>query len=80
MCVCVAEVRTHVFNMFISSAKRSSPDQHKTRSLIARNAFACSVISYSEVNSRGYVVASNNRVCPQCDIVFGGEQQRLSRR
>ena len=37
------------------------------------NTFACNVISYSEVNSRGYVVAIDKRVCLQCDVVFGGE-------
>ena len=47
--VYVAGVRTRVSNVFVSSAKRvrlqcqkcSSPDQHKTRSLLAINAFAC---------------------------------------
>ena len=35
--------------------------------------FICSVMSSSEVNSRGYLVSSDKRVCLQCDIVFGGE-------
>ena len=61
------------FNVFVFSAKFLSPDQHKTCSLLTINLFACSVISYSEGNSRGYVVASDNRICLQCDIVFGGE-------
>ena len=55
--MCVAKARMHVFKVFVSSAKCSPPDQHKTHSLLAINAFACNVISYSEVNSRGYVVA-----------------------
>ena len=80
-CMCVAGVRSRVFNVFVSSAKRvclqrqmcSFPDQHKMRSSLAINAFGCSVILYSEVSSRGYLVASDKRICLQCDIVFGGE-------
>ena len=60
-------------NAFVSNAKCTSPDEHKTRSLLAINAFACNVISYSEVNSRGYVIVGNKRVCLQCDILLGGE-------
>ena len=47
-------------NAFVSSAKCSSPYQHKTRSLLAINAVACSVISYSEESSRGNLVASDD--------------------
>ena len=80
-CVCVAGVRSCVFNVFVSSAKRvclqrqkcSSPDQHKTRSSLAINEIGCSVMLYSEVSSRGYLVTSDKRVCLRCDIVFGGE-------
>ena len=36
-------------NAVISNAKCSSLDQHKTRLLAAINAFACNVVSYSEV-------------------------------
>ena len=68
--MCVAGVRTYVFNLFVSSAKHArlqrpkclSPDQHKTRSSIAMNAFVGSVMSCSEVSSRGYLVASNQHV------------------
>ena len=81
MCVCVAEVQMRVSNMFVSSTKsvrlqgqkRSCLDQHKTRSSLAINVFVCSVISDSEVSSRGYLVATNKYVCMQCDIVLGGE-------
>ena len=60
----------YVFNLFVSSAKRarlqrqkcSSPDQHKTRSSLAMNAFVCSVMSCSDVSSRGYLVASDQHV------------------
>ena len=37
------------------------------------NAFVCSVMSCSEVSSRGYLVASDQHVRLQCDIEFGGE-------
>ena len=70
-CVCVyvcGETRVH-----LQCPKCLSPDQHKTRSSLAINAFVCSVISYLEVSSRGYLVASNKCVCMQCDIVLGGE-------
>ena len=58
----------HVFNMFVSSTKhihlqcqkRLFLDQHKMRSSLGINAFVCSVISYSEVSSRGYLVLSND--------------------
>ena len=43
-------------NKFVSSTK-SVHLQHNARSLLAINVFACSVISYSEVSSRGYLVA-----------------------
>ena len=79
--MCVAEVLTRVFDVFVSSVKRrSSPKPSvrlrtstKTRSLPAINTFACNVISYWEVNSRGYVVASDKRICLLCDTVFRGE-------
>ena len=35
--------------------------------------FICGVISYLEVNSRGYLVASDEHACLQCDIAFEGE-------
>ena len=81
VCTCGAGVRTHVFNMFVSSAKRarlqrqkwSSPDQHKTRSSLAMNTFVCSVMSCSEVSSRGCFGASGQHVRLQDDIEFGGE-------
>ena len=38
----------------------SSPDQHKTLSSLAVSAFACSVISCSELSSRGYLVTSDD--------------------
>ena len=83
VCVCVWLKFEPAFSTCLSSsAKRVRlqrqecvyPDQHKTRSSLAINAFVCSVISYSEVSSRGYLVASNKCVCMQCDIVLGGEQ------
>ena len=84
-CVCVAEFRTCVFNVFVSNARfqrirlqranafvssaksvRLRTSMHKTRSLLAINAFACNVISYSEVNSmRLCLVASDKQVCLQ---------------
>ena len=56
--------------MFVSSAKHarlqrqkcSSPDQHKTCSSLAMNAFVCSVMSCSEVSSRGYLVVSDQHL------------------
>ena len=33
---------------------------------------------YLEVSSRRYLVASNESVQMQCEIIFGGGQQRLS--
>ena len=50
-----------------------TPDQHKTRSSLATNAFVCSVMSCSEVSSRGCLVASDQHVRLQYDIEFGGE-------
>ena len=79
--MCVAGVRTYVFNVFVSSTKRaplqcqkcSSPDQHKTLSSLAINMFVCSVMSCLEVSSRGCLVASDEHVRLQCDIEFRGE-------
>ena len=81
-CACVAGVRMYVFIVFVSSAKCahlqrqkcSSPDQHKTRSSLVMNAFVCSVMSCSEVSSRGCLVANDQHVHLQCDIEFGGER------
>ena len=81
VCVCVAEVRTRVFNVFVSSAKRVRLQRQRLVSRQAQNAFVaiaisafvCSVISHSEVSSKGYLVASNERICMQCDIVLGGK-------
>ena len=71
----MAEVRTLVFNVFVSSAKcvrlqrkmRSSPvpsvhllASTKARSLLAINEFVCNVISCSEESSRGYLVTSDD--------------------
>ena len=83
MCVCVAGVRTYVFDLFVSSAKRarlqrqkcSSPDQHKTHSLLAMNAFVCSVMSCSDVSSRGYLVASDQHVV--CCVISNLEVKRV---
>ena len=66
ICACVAEVRTRVFNMFVTSTKRvglqhqncSSPDQHNTCSSLAMNAFVCVVISCSEVVAEATVSRS----------------------
>ena len=65
-----------VRNAFICSAKCvhlqrqncSSLDQDKTCSSLVINAFVCIVISYSEVNSRGYLVTGDKCACLQCDI------------
>ena len=43
------------------------------RSSLAMNVFVCSVMSCSEVSSRGCLVASDQHVRLQCDIEFGGE-------
>ena len=83
--MCVAGVRTHVFNVFVSSfkcthlqhQKCSSPDQHKTRSSIAMNAFVCSVMLCLEGSSRGCLVASDQHVRLQCDIEFGDEMSGI---
>ena len=79
--MCVAEVRTRVFNAFVSSAFSSAYSvrhQHKMRSLLAINMFVCCVILYLEVTSRDLLVASKEHACLQYDIVFVGEYQRLS--
>ena len=68
-CVCV----WLKFKCTLSMCSSSSPDHHKTRSSLAINPFVCSVISYSEVSSKGYLVTSDKRVCLQYDIVLGGE-------
>ena len=85
-CVCVVKIRTHVFNVFVSSNKEfvsSNKEfvststkcvrvqrqkclslQYKTRLSVATaiNLFVCSVISYLELNSRDYLVASDEHV------------------
>ena len=97
--MCVAGVRTYVFNLFVSSAKcarlqretRLSPApevfvssaksvrlrtmQHKTRSTLAMNAFVGSVMSCSEVSSRGYLVASDQHVV--CSVTSNLELKRV---
>ena len=73
----------YVFNLFVSSAKRarlqrqkcSSPDQHKTRSSLAMNAFAGSVMSCWEVSSRGYLVASDQHFV--CSVISNLEVKRV---
>ena len=81
----VAEVRTHVFIVFVSSAERvrlqrqkyiivssaiSDRLQHKTGLSLVISSFVCSAISYLEVSSRGGLIASDERVRLQCNIVF----------
>ena len=58
--------------VFVSSAK-SVCLQHKTRLSLAINAFVCSAISYSEVNSKDYLIAGDKRIHLQCDNAFGDE-------
>ena len=60
---------------FVSSAKSSSPDQHKTRSLLAITTFVCSVISRSEESSRGYLVASDDAFV--CSVIPYLEVKRV---
>ena len=47
-------------NAFVSSAKCSSPGQHKTCSFLAINEFVCNVISCLEESSIGYLVTSDD--------------------
>ena len=56
----------------MSSSKNVSL-QHKTRSSvgIAINLLICSVIPYLEMNSRDYLVASDEHIRLYCDIAFG---------
>ena len=61
-------------NEFVSSAKCSSPDQHKTRSLLAITTFVCSVISRSEESSRGYLVTSDDAFV--CSVMLYLEVKR----
>ena len=84
--MCVAEARTRGFNtfvysakVFISSTKRVHLQRQKCLSP-AQNAFVASnkhvrrqFDSYLEVSSRAYLVASDERVRLQCEIMFGGE-------
>ena len=56
--MCVAGIRTYVFNLFVSSVKRT----RLQRSSLAMNAFVCSVMSCSDVSSRGYLIASDQHV------------------
>ena len=88
--MCVAGVRTYVFNLsparkaLVSSAKsvrlqlksvRLQTMQHKTRSSLAMNAFVGSVMSCSEVSSRGYLVASDQHVV--CSVISNLELKRV---
>ena len=82
----MAEARTLGFNtfvfsvkLFISSTKRVRFQRQKYLSP-AQNAFVASnkhvrrqFDSYLEVSSRAYLVASDERVRLQCEIMFGGE-------
>ena len=83
--MCVAEARTHVFNAFVSSAevfgsstkrvrlqrqKYSSPAQN---AFVASSKFVRRSDSYLEVSSRDRLVASDERVRLQCELMFGGE-------
>ena len=54
-------------NTFVSIAKSVLP-QHKMRLLLAINTFVCSMISYSEVSNRDYLVTSDKSVHVPCDI------------
>ena len=80
MCVCVAGVRKYVFNLsparnaLVSSAK-SVRLPHKTRSSLAMNTFVCSVMSCSDVSSRGYLVASDQHVV--CSVISNLEVKRV---
>ena len=88
MCVyvCVAKAQTHIFNMFVSGAKVFISSAKRVRlhrkkcSSPAQNAFISSDEQvhlqgdlYLDVSSRDYYVASDERVCLQCEIIFGGE-------
>ena len=100
VCVCVgvgvgvgvAEARTHVFNMFVSSAKvfvssmKPVRLQHQKCLSPAQSAFVASnkpvhqqCDSYLEVTSRYYLIASDERIRLQCEVMFRGKWQRLSR-
>ena len=71
--MCVAGVRTaHFQRVCLQLETRPSPVPKvfvsrpaQNASSLAINAFVCSVIPYSEVSSRGYLVASDKRVCLQ---------------
>ena len=79
MFVHVADVGMRVFNTFISStklfvsSKKCVCIQRLNCSFPARNVFVCSVILYSEVSSRDYLVSSDKRISLQFDIIFKGE-------
>ena len=77
VCVCVVEVQTGSFNAIVSSMKcvglqfqKCSFPAQTHLSVTTNTLTFCSVILYSEVSSRGYLVAISESVCLQCDIVY----------
>ena len=89
--MCVAEVQTRVFNAFVTSAFSSAYSSVR-KSLVARCLCAwlkfdrvfsmrssparlhCLQCSSPEQNE---FVASDKRICLQCNIVFGGEMSSI---
>ena len=84
--MCVAEARTRVFNAFVSSAKLFSSSmkrvhlQRQKYSSPAQNTFVASnkpvrqqCDPYFDVSSTEYLIASDECVCVQFELMFGGE-------
>ena len=86
VCVCVAEARARVFNTFVSSAevfissvkrvrlqrqKHSSPAQNVFVACDKHVRLQCDL--YLEVSSRHYLIANDQCVSLECEIIFGGD-------
>ena len=84
--MCMAKARTRTFSAFISSTKLFISNTKRIRlqrqkySSLAQNAFIASnkpvrlqCDPYFEMSSRKYLVASDERVRLQCELMFVGE-------
>ena len=75
--MCVAGIRTYVFNVCLQRETRSSPEPKVFVSGPVQNAFVASdervVCLQRDVVFGGCLIASDQHVRLECDIEFGGE-------
>ena len=68
-----AEVRTRVFNVFVSSAKRVCLQRQRCAFIASDRRVCLQYSSYSGGSSRGYLVAGDKHVRLPYDLVFGSQ-------